>query len=280
MIYPTEWRRVAERFASEPGVTVVVGQSDAGKSSFSTLLVNLAVKKKMKVGLLDLDLGQSLIGPPAAMGLALATEPIRPGVHLRPMANWFVGDDSPASSKAAVYEGVTKLLERSKKAGIEILVVNTSGYVKGAKAEKFKLGIVKLVKPDRVVVLERRYDLNRLALELKKIVSVCRLRVPSEIRTKSTAARRRYREEMWERYLKGGQMVEVPKRRFANMPEFTTRGLRGTVVGLYDSNNDLLGVGAVVRVYPDRAVVFTKVAPTKIEWLEFGKVRAARRLLA
>ncbi len=194
MTYPTEWRRAAELFASAPGVTLVVGESDAGKSSFCTLLVNLAVKKKMKVGLLDLDLGQSLIGPPAAMGLALVTKPMRPGVHLQPTENWFVGDDSPVSSKTAVFEGVTKLLERSRSVGIETLVVNTSGYVKGTKAEKFKVGIVKLVKPDRVVVLERRYDLNRLVLELKKIVTVCRLKVPSEMGTKSRSARRRYRE--------------------------------------------------------------------------------------
>jgi polynucleotide 5'-kinase involved in rRNA processing len=64
------------------------------------------------------------------------------------------------------------------------------------------------------------------------------------------------------------------------MPEFTTRGLRGTVVGLYDRRNDLLGVGLVVRVYPDRASVLTKVDSRKIEWLEFGRVRAARRLLS
>ncbi len=273
------WVEIAEGIVSKPGKTLVLGESDTGKSSFSILLSNSACKKGMKVSILDLDVGQSHVGPPTTIGLGIVDTPIDPMGTIEPTSTWFVGSDSPASSTGLLCDGVKTLLQRAKKLRVEHLIVNTSGYVRGKKAGRFKMKIVRIVGPDQIVILERHNELSQLAEEIGEIAVIHRVRVPREIKRKSKRERRKFRESLWERYLNGAQPIKIGKNRLLNAPESSSSGLRGIIAGLFDESRELSGIGVVSGVIDERVVVFTKLASDKVVWLKFGKIKVARRFL-
>lgn len=279
MTYPEVWVETARQIVSKPGKTLVLGESDTGKSSFTALVANFAYKKKMRVGILDLDVGQSHMGPPTTIGFAIVKAPIDQLSIIEPTSAWFVGSNSPALAISPIFEGVKMLLQRAEKFNTEYLIVDTSGWVKGKKATKFKLEIISIVSPDQIVILERNRELNQLAEEIRETAIVYRIKVPRGIKKKSKRERREFRENLWELYLNGARPLEIARSKLLNMPEFTSAGLKGTVVGLFDRNLELIGVGIVSCVNSEGVTVLTRVVREKAEWIKFGRIKVARHFL-
>lgn len=277
MIYPKTWLETAKRITSEPGKTVVVGECDTGKTSFCTLLANLGYGTGMKTAILDLDPGQSHIGPPTTIGLGLVKEPILQLDMVEPVSIWFVGNDSPTSAFSSIYEGVSLLLEQAKKFEIENLVVDTSGYVSGKRAERYKVEIISIIQPNQIVILQRKNELNRLAEAMGRFAHVHLLGVPQAIWKKSKSERKRFREHLWDRYFEGVQVLEIEEEKLLNKPE--SSGCEGVVVGLFKESKEFLGVGVVVRIKDSRVKILARVEPDDVKYVKFGRVRVARRFL-
>ena len=70
---PVDERRAALELAfaavSEARVSVVIGASDAGKTTLIAALASELASRGEPVGVVDSDVGQSEIGPPATVGL-------------------------------------------------------------------------------------------------------------------------------------------------------------------------------------------------------------------
>jgi len=67
---PDEWKRV--RPESLKGTIMVIGRSDSGKTTFARYLFQELCRHHKRVGFLDCDMGQSTLGPPTTMTLALS----------------------------------------------------------------------------------------------------------------------------------------------------------------------------------------------------------------
>src|SRR5437764_3353946 len=91
----SEWRAAALRIAGDARRLIVVGGTDTGKTTFCTLVANEALAKGRRVAVLDCDLGQAEIGPPACVGLGLPTERIGSLGDVRPASLAFLGLTSP-----------------------------------------------------------------------------------------------------------------------------------------------------------------------------------------
>src|SRR5690606_28159278 len=92
---PPDWAELIDTLAAAPWKRVVViGGTDVGKSSCSRLLCQHLAREGQKVALLDTDLGQKMIGPPACVTLARCTADGE--LHLERMR--FVGEASPAAN--------------------------------------------------------------------------------------------------------------------------------------------------------------------------------------
>jgi polynucleotide 5'-kinase involved in rRNA processing len=75
-----EWEGAALRFLKSDGRAMVFGAPDSGKSTLSRYLVYRAFAAGKPAALVDLDLDQSHLGPPATLGLGLLrTEKWDPG---------------------------------------------------------------------------------------------------------------------------------------------------------------------------------------------------------
>ncbi|HVO85289.1 MAG TPA: Clp1/GlmU family protein, partial [Syntrophobacteria bacterium] len=78
------------------GLLMVVGASDVGKSTFARYLFRRLCTSSSGVAYLDGDPGQSSLGPPTTMTLALAREGEETFPPCGPVWRGFVGSVSPA----------------------------------------------------------------------------------------------------------------------------------------------------------------------------------------
>jgi len=170
--YP-EWAEAIAAIVASGGTTMVVGGVDVGKSTFTRLLVNMAVDSGRRSAVLDADPGQSEIGPPACAGLAMASGQIHSLTELAPVALAFLGGISPA---ALIPEHITCVRRLADQAGDCFLVVDTSGYIHGPGARRLLQCEMEILLPRHVVALQR-------GAELETILSPARRRIGCTIHT-------------------------------------------------------------------------------------------------
>ena len=87
------WKSVVDKIMTTGRVVMVIGRVDTGKSTFCRHLASVAIKRGLKVGIVDADVGQSWIGPPTTVGMKIFTQD--PAPALFPDSFYFVGSVSP-----------------------------------------------------------------------------------------------------------------------------------------------------------------------------------------
>ncbi len=159
---PRAWEEVGTRFLESGGAVLALGAPDTGKSTLSRYLVSRAYAAGRPVGLVDLDLGQSHLGPPGCLGLGLF--PPRPpgegGLH--PEGLYFIGQTSPLGAILEVSVGCRVLADQAAGRGATRVVVNTSGFIQGLGALRLKRAQVELLHPALVLGLQREAELEPL----------------------------------------------------------------------------------------------------------------------
>ena len=64
-----DWRKLASRIVKSQQTVMVIGATDAGKSTFCRFLADSALAAGFKITYVDADIGQSQIGPPTTVGI-------------------------------------------------------------------------------------------------------------------------------------------------------------------------------------------------------------------
>ena len=271
MTWEPGWALALER-AAVARLALVLGDTDSGKTSLVTHLAGALAARGMAVGVIDADLGQSQIGPPTALGLGRVSRPIDTLGNADCLALAWAGSTSPAGVEDALWAGARRLADRAATLGLQPILVDTGGLVRGAIGLRVALGTVERLGPDLVICLQR-------ADECEDILAGCagdgapdvvRLPVGRAARRRSTEERRGYRERAIERHLAGAAALEIALGRLdlggsAGARGPTTVGdvadLDGALVGLVGDDGEMLGVGRIVAVEParDRVVIETPV---------------------
>jgi polynucleotide 5'-hydroxyl-kinase GRC3/NOL9 len=141
---------------------MVLGGPDTGKSTLCRYLVFQAYLKGHQAALVDLDLGQSHLGPPATLGLGLFP-PRRPGDDaLHPEGLYFIGRTSPVGSILEVVVGCRVLVDLALSRGYPRVVVNTSGLIQGPGALRLKRAQAELLQPTLLLALQGDQELEPL----------------------------------------------------------------------------------------------------------------------
>ncbi|MDJ0389522.1 Clp1/GlmU family protein [Roseomonas sp. E05] len=142
---PPDWERALQHIlASGARRIMLLGPTDAGKSSFCRLLLARAARAQRPVALLDADLGQKQLGPPACVTLG---HPAAGGPELDGLA--FVGTTEPLRGWRRLIAGTVRL---KGEAGAALLVINTSGLLRGA-GRRLKAAKIAALGPDLLIPL-------------------------------------------------------------------------------------------------------------------------------
>ncbi|MFZ2088794.1 MAG: Clp1/GlmU family protein [Desulfobaccales bacterium] len=205
---PPAWEAAARQFLDTGGLTLVIGAADTGKSTLCQYLIYRAYVAGEPAALLDLDLGQSYLGPPGALGLGLFPPRFPGDQGLFPDGLYFIGQTSPVGAILEVAVGCRVLADQARAQGVERVVVNTSGLVRGFAAYRLKQAKMELLQPHLVLALEREGELNSLLRTLNQGSPLLNLPVSSRALRRGFEERRLYREGRFRRYFEKAQPLD------------------------------------------------------------------------
>ena len=276
---PQSWNKPVETILSSPKkplVILVLGKNDSGKSSYCTYLINKLIAGKCRVAVLDGDLGQSDIGPSGTVGYAVASKPLTELYDLKLENAFFVGVTSPIKAIAKTIEGLTAMKAQILERSIDFLIVNTDGWVTGEIAVKYKIALIKELKPDLIVGLPQADELETLVANIKE-APIILVEPSSSLNQRSPEKRKSLREMTYIRYLKDAKMQNYPLSQLTVEPKNAIpkrqEPEKGLLVGLYGSKNKFLGIGVLREINSVRKALKVQTSVSaKPKRLVIGKV--------
>ena len=252
------------RHDQKPLILFLLGGVDVGKTYTATALANRCYEHGLKVAVVDADVGQSDIGPPCCIGMGILEREIQKISEVPLHSLYFVGNTSPNGCMRECVNGAAAAAKKAKKLKADIIIVDSTGWIEGEDAERFKLSEIKAIDPSIVIAIEREDELGHITQHLNK--EVIKLRMSSETRSRTREERRALREEAYNRYFRAAEDSVFELSTLAWLPE------EGTIVGLFDriceGNGEgedeyggIQGLGILREIDYERekAVVFTPV---------------------
>jgi len=276
---PQSWNKPAQTvlgLQKKPVVIIVLGAVDSGKSSFCTFMLNRLVMEQKKVAVIDGDLGQSDIGPSASIGYAVATKPVSELYNLRVQNGFFVGVTSPTSAAKKTVGGLSAIMGEVCNREVDYILVNTDGFISGDAAISYKLSIIKELKPDVVVGVQMRGELDELMSYLGG-GGLMMIEPSPALSARTPEKRKTLRELTYAKYLKKSKLHCIPISQLIVEPRNgvprTQEPEKGVLVGLYGNGAKFLGIGVLRKINTERRTLKIQTAvPTKPIRLVFGKV--------
>lgn len=192
----------------QPGVCLILGGVETGKTTLAAALAKRLAQDR-PVGLIDADIGQSHIGPPATVGWAIVDKPKDDLVHLAPHGFSFVGDVTPVghllqftAALARCAQEVCKITKR--------FIIDTPGFISGPAASALWWTVQQIVQPKVILAVQRENELGDILSGLRHMVAQLEtLKPPPEIPTKSPQTRRSYRLRKFHDYFRDASLYNL-----------------------------------------------------------------------
>lgn len=161
----------AEKLAAAPGVIMLIGGLDTGKTHLATKILRRAARSGMRSALVDADVSHTTVGPPACAGLKFVNSDSDVD-HLEvPDRLHFVGTSDPSALVLQQVVAAATLTDVARRTA-DLVVVDTSGAVAGVIGESLKYHEMELCRPDRVTAIQRGTELEPLIGMLKRFFDV------------------------------------------------------------------------------------------------------------
>lgn len=288
---PEDWKNVSKILEKEKGLAIILGTPDAGKSALAKFLTSNLSNKGIKVGLVDADIGQSFIGPPTTIGLALFDPELNSGSpdweKVRPHSIFFVGSTSPEGYFPVHIEGVKNMTDRAKSYGAEIVLIDTTGLVLGWAGKELKRRKIELLHPRHILALQHTDEIEHILglYEDNLWIKIHRLPISGVARSRSKEERRVYRNRRFKEYFEDSEIKEIrlkniiitgkviDSKGYVIPPERAIR-IEGLLIGLKDEKENTLSLGIINRFEKERLRFSTPLKNIEgIEEIQLGSLK-------
>lgn len=244
---PSSWESLT--FSAMRGVILVVGATDTGKTTFGRYLYRRLSAHHERLAFVDGDVGQATLGPPTTMTMALGMPNDASFPPGGPRFRVFVGDISPTGHMLSTVVGAYRIVEKAREAGATAIVYDTTGLVHSSQGgTALKLALVDLLRPEVVIALQRKDELEHLLVPLRSSsrTRVVDRRVTEAVERRDRRARQEHRAEQFRRAFEtaGPREVRWVGRAVIPAPSFT----RHRLVALEDEEGFVLQLGIVTGV--------------------------------
>ncbi|RLF21029.1 MAG: hypothetical protein DRZ82_00130 [Thermoprotei archaeon] len=208
---PRQWDLAVGEIASrkKPLKVMIIGDIDSGKSTLTAYLANRLYSMGFNVAIVDSDVGQSSIGPPTTIGLGIMKGHI---ITLEdvPLVNaFFLGNNTPAGLFHRMITGVFLMVQEALSYGTDIVLIDTTGWIRDAQGRNLKMHKIRVVDPDIVIVLEGAHgELSHIVRAASLLTDVI-LMPKGMARPRSRGERKKLREISYRKYLMGSRNVEI-----------------------------------------------------------------------
>ncbi|WP_048146503.1 Clp1/GlmU family protein [Pyrococcus abyssi] len=187
----------------KPAKVMIIGDVDTGKTTLTIYLANELLSRGFRVAIIDSDIGQKGILPPATISLAFVDSHFTSLDDLKAFSHYFIGTITPNQYFGEMVVGVMKLSELAMKFS-DVVLIDTTGMIYGSGVELKRMKI-EAVKPNLILALERN---NELAPILKGYEDITiRLEVSEKAKDFSRSERRELRREKWRKYFENSKIV-------------------------------------------------------------------------
>ncbi|RPI22699.1 MAG: hypothetical protein EHM61_21645 [Acidobacteria bacterium] len=280
---PPDWERLAETcLADRLRKIMVVGAADRGKSTLCRFLVSCLAQAGAGSVLVDADVGQKDVGPPASITrgfLRAASDPY----SLEMDALYFIGATTPVRHLLPMVIGTRSLVNASREG---FVVVNTTGFVRGV-GYALKSYKIEALRPDLLIVVDPGGETAAITSSFPQRRTV-RLTPSARVVVKSRETRRAARERAFSGYFAGSSRIELPidALTFQRDPGFVaalalTQGARRTrfslpqpnlLCGLCDGDQRCLGCGILLSLDLRAGIIsfLTPVPAARVQIVQFG----------
>jgi len=256
---PETWSQLEP--AKLHGTVLIIGASDTGKSTLARYLLSYLSEQGRRVGLLDCDVGQSILGLPTTLNLLVA----EPGALNFPppgrRAAFFVGHVTPRGHMLPVLVGAHKLQQQANAWGAEVLLVDTTGLIAPAQGGvALKRWKIELLNPTTVIALARERELDRIIWPLRRDrrLRLIELPVSPHAHLRPREVRIERRRQLFQAYFAQASIEDIPldHRPIYGLDEFVP----GRLLALQDEAGFCLGL-AIGRRYDSRHNQITALTP-------------------
>jgi polynucleotide 5'-hydroxyl-kinase GRC3/NOL9 len=210
---PASWKRTFDEIRARPKplTACIVGGVDRGKTTLCTYLANKAYAHNIISAVVDADVGQSSVGPPATISYGILTKQVTDLFSLEPTAIRFIGQTCPTHANDRVVHALTRIAEQILEAEVPFTVINTDGWIEGTTAREFKLTLLRVLRPDLVIGVQLGDEAEHV-LQPAEAMGYRVFRVPpsSQVRRRDQDARRELREQGYMKYLKNAVLRSLP----------------------------------------------------------------------
>jgi len=210
---PIEWQNTITRVLDfeKPLIIMILGSAESGKTALCTFTANKSFEKKYKTAIIDVDVGQSDLGPPTTIGLGFLERKITFLSEVPLFNAFFIGSTSPKDAPERILLNTRKAVNLALQNGAEVIVINTDGWISDIDAKKIKTYLILCVDPNVILCIQRYGELESIIKPLKGFSSIKIFRLPSAkiIKTKSKEERKILREYAFARIFSDAKIVSL-----------------------------------------------------------------------
>jgi len=299
MIWHNDVIKYLEKFGKEIRKIIIIGPIDSGKSTLTVFINNLAVLKKLKVGIIDGDIGQADLAPSCFIGYKVLDYPIYDLRDVIADGFIYVGSINVSQIENLVISSIKKSLEMIK--DYDIIIINTDGYVENGGIN-YKLKLVNEVNPDLIFLLSQtklneifKENFKEKVVELQpaigikksKLIRITRREIQyskflvaferinlkiseisfglfditfeEDIKIHNTVFSKKNKEGKILRVIRSNEEI-ILKNSLTNSFDITTQALKDMFIGI-EKDNKIVGFGVIENIIDDRIRIRTRVKP-------------------
>ncbi len=232
---------------------MVIGGTDTGKTTLVECICDL-LAKHTNTGIIDLDIGQSIVGPPATIGWAKIEGTLINWTDIRMADFYFAGTISPMGSLLPMVVGA-KLMSDGALAACDKVVADTTGLIAAPAGRILKLSKIDMLVPNVILALEHSCELGHILDVFRRCMSpkIYRLPVPTNVKSKNTITRSSYRFDKMTSYFIKANLVEVSMDcvdiRYIREPvRCNMTDLKNRLISFRDEHNKDIALGIIEEV--------------------------------
>lgn len=239
------------RLVEQGGVVMLIGAPDTGKTTLARQLLAAGIEAHRIAAYIDADVGQTMVGPPACVGLKWVESPGDMKDFSQADDLRFVGSTSPERLVLQEVLATATLVEVARQRA-DLIIIDTTGAVSGVTGQTLKYHKMEMCRPDVVVALQRGSEMEPTVGLLRRFFSaeVELTTVHPDVIPVSPEERRAHRTERF------AEAFAPPLNRFRVKPTVFAPALPtgldlsrldGMLVGVHDGTGRCLGLGALAH---------------------------------